>query len=70
MPIFEYRCGGCGLDFERLVRSANERVECPECRSVKVRKQLSVVAVLRSRGGEADDAGGSCCAGGGCGCNN
>jgi putative FmdB family regulatory protein len=69
VPIFEYHCSGCGLDFERLVR-ADERVECPECRSSKVRKQLSVVAAPRSRSGVADDAGGSCCAGGGCGCNN
>jgi putative FmdB family regulatory protein len=69
MPIFEYHCSGCGLDFERLVRS-DERVECPECSSMKVRKQLSVVAAPRRRGGASDDAGGSCCAGGGCGCNN
>ncbi len=68
MPIFEYHCSGCGLDFERLVRS-DERVECPECGSPKVRKQLSVVAAPRGRG-DTHDAGGSCCAGGGCGCNN
>jgi len=68
MPIFEYHCSGCGLDFEQLVRS-EDRVACPECGSSKVRKQLSVVAAPRSRGGESDDAGG-CCSGGGCSCRN
>jgi putative FmdB family regulatory protein len=70
MPIFEYHCGGCGLDFERLVRSEGEQVTCPECRSARVRKQLSVVAAPRGRSGGAKDSGGTCCAGGGCGCNN
>lgn len=67
MPIFEYHCSGCGLDFERLVRS-DEAVVCPECGSARVTKHLSVVAAPRSRG-ESDDAGG-CCSGGGCGCRN
>ena len=69
MPIFDYHCTGCGLDFERLVRSADERVECPECRSAKVSKQLSVVAAPRGRSG-GGNPGGPCCAGGGCGCSN
>ncbi len=68
MPIFEYHCMGCGLDFEQLVRSG-EAVACPECGSPKVRKQLSVVAAPRGRGGDSEDAGG-CCSGGGCGCRN
>ena len=68
MPIFEYHCSGCGLDFEQLVR-AEDRVACPECGSSRVRKQLSVVAAPRGRGGESDDAGG-CCSGGGCSCQN
>jgi putative FmdB family regulatory protein len=68
VPIFEYHCTGCGRDFEQLVR-ANDQVACPECGSAKVRKQLSVVAAPRSRGGASDDAGG-CCSGGGCSCRN
>ncbi len=68
MPIFEYHCNGCGLDFEQLVR-ADDRVACPECGSTRVRKQLSVVAAPRARGGNTEDAGG-CCSGGGCGCRN
>ncbi len=68
MPIFEYRCTGCGLDFERLVRG-EEPVACPECGTTRVRRLLSVVAAPRSRGGDSDDAGG-CCSGGECGCRN
>lgn len=68
MPIFEYHCSGCGLDFEQLVRP-EDRVACPECGSSRVRKQLSVVATPRTRGGESDGAGG-CCSGGGCNCRN
>jgi putative FmdB family regulatory protein len=70
VPIFEYHCSGCGLVFERLVRTAGEPVECPECRSARVRKQLPVVAAPRGRSGGAEDAGGPCCGGGGCGCRN
>jgi putative FmdB family regulatory protein len=68
VPIFEYRCSGCGLDFEQLVRPG-DRVACPECGSTKVRKQLSVVAAPRKGGGAPDDAGG-CCSGGACSCRS
>ena len=68
MPIFEYHCSRCGLDFEQLVR-ADDLVACPECGSTGVRKLLSVVAAPRSHGGKTEDAGG-CCSGGGCNCRN
>jgi putative FmdB family regulatory protein len=68
VPIFEYRCSGCGLDFEQLVRP-EDRVTCPECGSSQVRKQLSVVAAPRKAGGASEDTGG-CCSGGGCSCRN
>jgi putative FmdB family regulatory protein len=31
MPIFEYRCQDCGHQFERLVRRADDAVDCPTC---------------------------------------
>lgn len=31
MPIFEYRCSDCGTQFEKLVRRAEDAVECPQC---------------------------------------
>jgi putative FmdB family regulatory protein len=43
MPIFEYVCKECDHRFEKLVLGATA-VECPECRSAKLEKQLSVFA--------------------------
>ena len=31
MPIFEYRCSDCETKFEKLVRRAEDAVECPKC---------------------------------------
>lgn len=43
MPIYEYACRDCGREFELLVRS-DTRLECPQCHSVQLEKQLSVFA--------------------------
>ena len=44
MPIFEYECTSCGKRFDKLVRSsaAATDIECPECHSREVRKQMSL----------------------------
>jgi putative FmdB family regulatory protein len=43
MPIFEYICQSCGHKFEVLnLTTAKTSVKCPDCRSEKVEKQLSV----------------------------
>ncbi|MHB8877084.1 MAG: FmdB family zinc ribbon protein [Myxococcaceae bacterium] len=44
MPLFEYRCAGCGERFELLVRGG-AKVECPKCHGRKLEKQFSVFAV-------------------------
>lgn len=45
MPIFEFKCDGCGKEFERLVfSSGKDPVACPDCSSTKTRKLLSVFA--------------------------
>lgn len=41
MPIYEYRCSVCGLEFEKLIFGSQE-VKCPECSSADVKKKLSV----------------------------
>jgi putative FmdB family regulatory protein len=69
MPIYEYRCGACGRDFERYVQHRGAAVECPSCASVDVRRKLSVVSV-RSEGSLTPSPaapGGGCCSGG-CSC--
>jgi putative FmdB family regulatory protein len=45
MPIFEYVCQACKNQFELLVRQST-KLECPECKSVKLEKQLSVFAAV------------------------
>jgi putative FmdB family regulatory protein len=72
VPLYEYRCLGCGRLFERLVRSWNEAVDCPACASAQVEKQVSTFAFTGTDGGKAAGAsmgGGSCCGRGGCGCH-
>lgn len=46
MPIYEYRCGKCGNEFESFVWSLREAesVECPRCGSKDVKKLLSSFA--------------------------
>jgi len=41
MPIFEYKCGECGSNFEMFLKSRDEEkdLECLNCRSKNVKKQ-------------------------------
>jgi putative FmdB family regulatory protein len=44
MPIYEYRCAGCGREFELLVRSSTIPA-CPECGGRELKKKLSAFAI-------------------------
>lgn len=46
MPLYEYRCHGCGQIFELLRRidDADRPTECPDCRSDNVERQFSTFA--------------------------
>ena len=44
MPIFEYRCESCESKFEKLVRRADDHVECPSCGKSKLEVQYSTFA--------------------------
>ena len=53
MPIYEFNCQACGNPFESLVFGfSTDNVECPECKSKNVKKQISSFAV-NSSGSEA-----------------
>jgi putative FmdB family regulatory protein len=41
MPIFEYKCGSCGKEFEKLVRSSSPAPECPSCHGADLQKKIS-----------------------------
>jgi putative FmdB family regulatory protein len=45
MPIYEYRCPGCGYAFERLVRmGASDTPACPSCGAGDTRRLVSTIA--------------------------
>jgi putative FmdB family regulatory protein len=44
MPLYDYACQRCEHTFETLVFNAAETVECPQCQSREVQRQLSVPA--------------------------
>jgi len=44
MPIYEYRCNGCGKKFEELVSGTATELACPACGSKETQKLLSVFA--------------------------
>jgi putative FmdB family regulatory protein len=73
MPLYEYRCRGCGERFEVLQRLGQdgESLSCPRCAEPRPERQLSTFAAATSRtaeaaGGCADMSPGSCCGGGFC----
>ncbi len=55
MPIFEFECLDCGVEFEKLVmRTASvSEVACPMCGSRKVEQKLSAFASPGSARGSA-----------------
>ena len=65
MPIFEYRCEGCGHQFESLV-FGQEHPACPKCKSGKVCKLMSACGfVSKGAGGQtvSSSASSSSCSG-------
>lgn len=47
MPLYEYACRKCQHTFEALVFDG-EPVECPECRSVRLERLVSMPAKPRT----------------------
>jgi putative FmdB family regulatory protein len=73
MPVYEYRCRGCGKDFEKYLPRTSSGATCPSCDSADVMRKLSVFGMktdgaLLPSGAASAMAGGGCC-GGGCGCH-
>jgi len=60
MPLYEYRCQGCGQNFETL-RGAHEKdadVECPQCGEKKAQKLMSACCTAK---GESSQPNASSC---------
>lgn len=60
MPIYEYRCEGCGKRSSALLGSyASADPACPRCGQRTLRRLVSTFATVRSDdGGGSDDFGG------------
>jgi len=72
VPIYEYRCRGCGKDFERYLARPSADVACPTCDSADVLRKLSVFGMKSESslaGAPVMSGGGGGCCGGGCGCH-
>ena len=63
MPIYEYCCQKCGLEFEQLLLDRNASVQCPECGSSDPKKKMSVFAHKSDAGFTPSSGGGSSCNG-------
>ncbi|MCH8285389.1 zinc ribbon domain-containing protein [candidate division KSB1 bacterium] len=62
MPMYEFKCGECGQEFEDLVFSSNyspEDIKCPACSASKPERKISAAAV----GVSSRSNGGSCSSG-------
>lgn len=51
MPIYEYRCDGCGHELEALQKISDAPLErCPQCEQPQLRKMVSAPS-FRLKGG-------------------
>jgi putative FmdB family regulatory protein len=59
MPIYEYKCESCGNEYEQLRRmsEADLNLQCPDCRSERVRRMLSSFAAIGGGSSEPVAAG-------------
>lgn len=50
MPLYEYKCDGCGNQFEKLVRASSPAVACPSCGGEKLEQQYSTFSAQMGPG--------------------
>lgn len=63
MPIYEFKCLGCGHVFELLKlkkESQSIDMKCPKCGSEEVEKILSTVSITKTGSGKAKNTAKSC----------
>lgn len=54
MPIYEYKCRGCGHRFEALVLPRHPAAECPSCQKSDLEQLISLCAVSSESTREAN----------------
>jgi len=61
MPLYEYRCPKCKLEFERILfATEKETVACPQCHAPNAERLLSVFSAGPSSGKETPSMKSSC----------
>jgi putative FmdB family regulatory protein len=45
MPLYDFHCRACGIEFEALVRTGAPAPECPACHASDLERLLSTFAV-------------------------
>lgn len=69
MPIYEFRCLGCGNIFELLqLKKETEKIKmkCPKCSSPEVERVLSTISIGRSNSGKKTKQTVKSCSSGSC----
>lgn len=53
MPVYEYKCGKCGIKFEKLrsISQKDDEVTCPSCGEVAGKKIFSIFGMGVYAGG-------------------
>ncbi|PKN64939.1 MAG: hypothetical protein CVU57_12485 [Deltaproteobacteria bacterium HGW-Deltaproteobacteria-15] len=60
MPIYEFRCNKCGMEFEQIVLSSKEEVPCPGCGKEDTCRLMSSFSCNSSSPGSAGSSASSC----------
>ncbi len=48
MPLYEYRCDICRVEFERYVTTSSPATHCPSCGSERVIRKISIVQTRKN----------------------
>ena len=69
MPIYSYKCKGCGREFDLLVGVSSEKTAmlCPGCKSPDIEKTIAVFSAVVDATNKGHDchSAGACCGGSG-----
>jgi len=81
MPIYEYRCDGCGHEMELMQKMSDDPMkDCPVCEESKLKKLISAAGFRlkgsgwyetdfkKSKTSKKNSNSGGSCGGGSCGC--
>lgn len=69
MPIYEFRCAGCGRRFEKLcpMGESGENLKCPDCGAPSPKRVMSAFSASGADGGKGSGSGCGTCSSHNCG---